>query len=768
MTSARVVGRTAVISAVLLSGGLLGPTTAASAHGAAAAPPARQAAASGETYYHSGRVLVRFRSSTGETTRRLAHRQAGASRRSTMPRLGVEILDTATPDRTLALLHGRPDVLWAEPELVVRRLEEVTATAERRELSLDSARAADPRFDGAGVRVAVIDDGVYPVADLAGRVVDKGNCSQGACTATGGVNGLDDPGYGSHGTAVAAIIAAAADNGVGIVGAAPRATIFSYRVFPDILAGAADSAIASAIMEAADDGADVANLSLGTPFDSRVLRDAVSYARRVRPDMVIVAAAGNDGGDRPSYPAASPTVLSVGASTPGPDGSWQVAGFSTRGDVDVLAPGTGIRTWYRQPSGPDDPGLGAPLGTTLVDGTSFAAPAVAGVVAGLAGVGVRGDRARAAVVASAEPAATRIDVPTAASGSGRADALTALRLATGTASYAAAFVDDGTFVARDVGVRRVETLRFDPAPGSGSDAAAPLQILSGGGEITGLSDLSNRPVGNGTLLRGLTTYRAVQVTATDEVRLAVGAPEDDGAVFSLRLVVPTAGPEGVPVGLGQPVGVDLVFGLTSSYVRTIELQVGQLLVLDFAYAENTSDVDVAVWAPPVTGGVATAADTPDALEPTGTRSGSWVYTARRTGRHAFGLVAFSPAGNGRHQVSARLPTVVEVTAPRRVLTTTGVASFTISWGLVDPAPVPTPPGVRWDVRVSTVSRDRLGRLRLGPARVLATETPATSLRIDVSSVGRYRVQVRAIPLEGPASAWSAPREIAVLALRPVS
>ena len=765
MSPRRLLWRVTALGAVLAVGVLAAPPAALAA--AATAPaPAAAALRAGE---RSGRVLVRFRPGTRDGTRRGAHRLAGATRRTTVRRLDVDVLTTGHVDRTLQHLQRRADVLWAEPEIVVRRLAEVISTDERRELSLDEARAADARLDGTGVRVAVIDDGVFPIADLAGRIVDKGDCSVDDCLPTGAVNRLDEPGYGSHGTAVASIIAAGAGNGVGIVGAAPGATIFAYRVFPDILAGATDTAIASAIMEAADDGADVANLSLGTPFDSRMLRDAVSYARRVRPDMVIVAAAGNDGGDRPSYPAGSPTVLSVGASTPGADGAWRVAAFSTRGDVDVLAPGTGILAWFRPPTADNDVGLGAPTDTTLVDGTSFAAPAVSGILAGLAGAGIRGDRARAAVVASAEPALAADGVPAAASGSGRADALAALRLATSTSSYAALFVDDGTFVARAVGVRRVETLRYDPAPGVGSDAAATPQVEPGGGEVGPLTDVTSRSVAAGQLIRAHATYRAPGATAVEDVRLAVGAPEDDGAALVLRLVVPTAGPEGVPARTGETVDVDLVHGLTGSYVRTVDLQAGQILVIEFGYDANATDVVAAVWAPRLGGGTASAADAPDALEPSGALSGAWLYIAQRAGRHAFGLIAFSSGGNGHHRLGARFPATVSVTAPGRVLTTGGPASFDLAWGLTDGAPVPLPTeAVLWDVQLRTVSRDRLGRLRLGPARVLASETDATELRVVVSSVARYLVQVRAVPLEGPPSSWSAPREILVLPLRSVA
>lgn len=753
----------AALAVLLLAAGLVvGPAPLP-----ATAAERAQGTASTEAF-RTGRLVVRYRAGTSAAARREVRRVTGTARRTGLRRLDVEVLTAASPQRALAQLLARREVLWAEPEVFAQRLAEVTSTPERRELALDEARTTDPRFDGAGVNVAVIDDGVYPVADLVGRLVDRGDCSGDVCLATGGVNNLADPGFGSHGTAVAAIIAAGRGNDVGIVGAAPQATIWSYRVFPDITAGASDISIANAIMAAADDGADVANLSLGTPFDSRLLRDAVAYARRVRPDMVIVSASGNDSGARPSYPAGSATVLSVGASEPGADGTWRVARFSTRGDVDVVAPGEGIRTWFT-PANADNPtGLGAPTGTTLVEGSSFAAPAVTGIVAGLAGVGIRGDRARAAVVAAAEPAPPVDGVPLAASGAGRADALTSLRLATGTSPYSAGFVDQGAFVARSVGTRRIETLRFDPAPTSGANGPAPVVVESGGGELSAAQADPPRVLAGGHLLRATHTYRAVDTTA-DEVRLAVGAAGDEGSTVALRIVDATAGPEGVPAPSGAAVDVDLTFELNASYVRTVPLTAGQLLAIDFRLAPDAPDAVPVVWAPNSTGGVARASDAPHAFEPTGAASGVWVYVAPRTGTYAFGLVAFSGAGDGRHRIGAQYPVAPQVTAPARVLTVGSPAVVPISWGLfVGSDPVPTQAGsVRWDVALQTVSRGRDGRVLLGPLRVVAADTDASGMRLTVASVGRYRVQVRPATADGPTLAWSPVKEFLVLPLRRV-
>jgi subtilisin family serine protease len=124
------------------------------------------------------------------------------------------------------------------------------------------------------------------------------------------------------------------------------------------------SDIAAGIIYAADNGAQVINLSLGGKEDSQALRDAVDYARSR--GALVVAATGNDGG-AVLYPAAYAPVLAVAAT----DRLDQVAYFSNRGSqVDVAAPGVDIySTW---------PWV---TGYFTKSGTSMAAPHVAGVAA---------------------------------------------------------------------------------------------------------------------------------------------------------------------------------------------------------------------------------------------------------------------------------------------------------------------------------------------------------------------------------------------------
>jgi type VII secretion-associated serine protease mycosin len=211
----------------------------------------------------------------------------------------------------------------------------------------------------ASVVVAVIDTGVdadHP--ELAGRVVPGYDF----------VNDDADPADDHyHGTFVAGVIAAKPDNGAGIAGAAWDASIMPLKVLGADGSGT-DADVATAITWATDHGADVINMSLGGPESSPVLKDAIDYA--VAHDVVVVAAAGNEGSDEPHYPAAYPDVVAVGAT----DWAGNLTGFSSYGSwVDVAAPGDAIVGTYPAP-GPEPEYAQA-------SGTSFAAPIVAGIAA---------------------------------------------------------------------------------------------------------------------------------------------------------------------------------------------------------------------------------------------------------------------------------------------------------------------------------------------------------------------------------------------------
>jgi len=161
-----------------------------------------------------------------------------------------------------------------------------------------------------------------------------------------------NPAY-SHGTLCAGVLAVVA----------PESMIMPLRVFDD--QGSADIfKIAKALRYAADQGAQVVNMSFGTLQNSQALKSSVNYA--LGRGVVLVASAGNNNTSVPQYPAAFNGVLAVAAT----DLSDTKASFSNYGAyVYVDAPGTNIFSSY--PGGR----------FSIVSGTSFGAPMVAGTAA---------------------------------------------------------------------------------------------------------------------------------------------------------------------------------------------------------------------------------------------------------------------------------------------------------------------------------------------------------------------------------------------------
>ena len=308
------------------------------------------------------------------------------------------------------------------------------------------AEAAWPVSTGAGALVAVVDTGVdlgHP--DLAANIVGAGaDFVEPAGTCTGNKrqgrtcvqDGAQDKN--GHGTHVAGIIAAATNNGVGVAGVAPGARILPVRVLDAEGSGTSDQ-IAAGVRYAADQGADVINLSLGFLSgqgeavkligELDPVYDAFAYASSR--GAVLVVAAGNDAVPLCAEPAAAPGVICVGATDRNDLKSWYSNSDATTMNNYVVAPGGAggvfcaddiVSTYLR----------GAETvcqsdGYEAVAGTSMATPHVVGVAALLAAKGDGRDAIVRKILASADDLG--VPGPDSVFGAGRVNAARAVTAA---------------------------------------------------------------------------------------------------------------------------------------------------------------------------------------------------------------------------------------------------------------------------------------------------------------------------------------------------
>ena len=276
-----------------------------------------------------------------------------------MPLLGVDCFVMAVPaGRALAAvaatLAGQAGVAWSQPANSFAGRGVVAAGPDPLFAAQPAAAgwhlAALHRLaDGRGVKVAIVDSAVerdHP--DLAGQIAVSANFVAGRPAVPE-----------QHGTAVAGIVAAIADNGIGIAGIAPRARLMALRACwqPAAVSAATvcDSfSLAKAIYFAVDRGAGVINLSLGGPDDPLLARLLdVALARGI----AVVAAFDRQRADG-GFPASHRGVVAVADAAVGALPPWV-----------YTAPGHGVPatrpggTWF------------------LVDGSSYAAAQVSGLVA---------------------------------------------------------------------------------------------------------------------------------------------------------------------------------------------------------------------------------------------------------------------------------------------------------------------------------------------------------------------------------------------------
>lgn len=208
------------------------------------------------------------------------------------------------------------------------------------------------------IKIAIIDSGILAShPEFAGRILPGYDF----------VNNDTDPhdDYG-HGTHVAGIAAAGANNGIGMIGVCPLCSIIPVKVLDQYNQGEWSN-VAAGILFAVDAGANVINLSLGGQSIPQPVEEAIRYA--VQHNVVVVAAVGNGRTNAPFYPAAMDEVVGV-AATRNDDTRWSLSNYGSF--VELSAPGYAVYSTYNDMNN-------TYKGYNYMSGTSMAAPHVAGL-----------------------------------------------------------------------------------------------------------------------------------------------------------------------------------------------------------------------------------------------------------------------------------------------------------------------------------------------------------------------------------------------------
>jgi Subtilase family len=271
---------------------------------------------------------------------------------------GAVVLSSGRAREAAAALRAAGMLRYAEPDVPRRRASVIDGQVGTwaRAVVVEPSLLAPPP---GSVAIGVIDDQVDVAhGDLAGHTTLIGGGSM----------------TGAHGTAVASAASATAGNG-GVTGVFPGVTIMSYGVSDlscsDVVRGI-DALVARQVQ--------VINISLGSPVPC--VAESVAIAQAIGEGIVVTAAAGNEfeDGNAVQFPAGYPHVLSVAAV--GPD--LAPSGFSNvNAAIDLSAPGEDVPVAVPLVYDVED---GVQDGVTLMSGTSFSAPIVAGAAAWLSAV----------------------------------------------------------------------------------------------------------------------------------------------------------------------------------------------------------------------------------------------------------------------------------------------------------------------------------------------------------------------------------------------
>lgn len=324
--------------------------------------------------------------------------------------IGLNDADREAYETIKAIKNLRKDssIKYAEPNFILRPSfvpDDPLYSSQWHYPAINMPATWDITQGSASVIVAVIDTGVFMAhEDLTANLLSTGYDFIISTTVSNDGNGIDsdpdDPGDNAvlslstwHGTHVSGTIAASTNNAIGVAGVAPDIRIMPVRALG--IGGGVTYDVMQSVLYAAgqanDSGttpaqaADIINMSIGNISFNQALADAIITANNA--GTIIIASAGNDNSSTLSYPASYPGVISVGAVGLGND----KASYSNFGsEIDLVAPGGDNSV-----DADSDGKLDRTIPSTFVDtttgsrqsgyaelqGTSMAAPHVAGVVA---------------------------------------------------------------------------------------------------------------------------------------------------------------------------------------------------------------------------------------------------------------------------------------------------------------------------------------------------------------------------------------------------